>query len=51
MERFDVSLAVLRQAKRFISNMTPDEAAVVGKVVVKQDKDTKILMIWREDNV
>jgi hypothetical protein len=44
-----VSLAVLRQAKRFISAMAPAEASAIGKVVVKQDKNSRVLMIWRED--
>ena len=37
-----VSLAVLRQAKRF------DKTSDVGTVRVKKDKATKELMIWRE---
>lgn len=45
----NVSVAVLRQAKRFIDTMDKEIAAKIGKVVVKQDKTTKTLMIWRED--
>jgi hypothetical protein len=44
-----VSLAVLRQSKRFIEQMSTEEAQKVGKIIVKQDKETKTLMIWRED--
>lgn len=43
-----VSLAVLRQSKRFIDKLDADTAAKIGKVVVKQDKITKALLIWRE---
>lgn len=44
-----VSLAVLRQSKRFIEKMEPSVAKQIGKVNVRQDKTTKQLMIWRED--
>jgi len=37
-----VSLAVLRQARRF------DKSGLAGAVRVKQDKETKTLMVWRE---
>lgn len=47
MEQHGVSLAVLRQAKRFIDKMDADTQAKIGKVVVKQDKVTKQLMISR----
>lgn len=40
---YSVSLAVLRQSKRF------DRSPELGKVRVKKDKATKQLMIWRED--
>lgn len=43
-----VSLAVLRQSKRFIEQMSKDDIQKVGKIVVKQNKE-KVLMIWRED--
>lgn len=43
-----VSVAVLRQAKRFIEKMTPEQASQVGTIVVRQHKDTKTLMIWKE---
>lgn len=45
----DVSLAVLRQAKRFVAGLDPAQAAAIGKINVRQDKATKKLMIWRED--
>ena len=41
MKQHSVSLAVLRQAKRFIEKMDPDTQAKIGKVNVKQDKATK----------
>jgi len=37
-----VSLAVLRQSRRF------DKSGLDGQVRVKQDKETKTLMVWRE---
>lgn len=40
--KHNVSLAVLRQSKRF--DPTPDN----GLVRVKKDKESKVLMIWRE---
>lgn len=47
MKTHGVSLAVLRQAKRFIEKMDADTQAKIGKVNVKQDKTTKQLMIWK----
>lgn len=41
-EKHGVSVAVLRQAKRF--DRTPE----LGKVRVKHSKETNELMIWRE---
>ena len=38
----EVSLAVLRQSRRF------DKSGMSGDVRVKQSKDTKQLMVWRE---
>ena len=43
-----VSLAVLRQSKRFLAAMEPAVAQSIGRINVRQDKDTKQLMIWRE---
>lgn len=43
-----VSLAVLRQSKRFIAAMDAATAATIGKVNVRQDRATHQLMIWRE---
>lgn len=45
-----VSLAVLRQAKRFIEGMDTQTAQSIGRVNVRQDKATRQLMIWREEN-
>jgi hypothetical protein len=44
----DVSLAVLRQAKRFIGAMDDADASTIGTVRVRQDAVSKQLMIWRE---
>ena len=41
MRQYNVSLAVLRQSKRF-------DKTGLGPVNVRQDKDSKVLMIWRE---
>lgn len=49
MKQYGVSLAVLRQAKRFIEKMDAETQAKVGKVCVKQDKTTKQLMIWKSE--
>ena len=50
MKQYGVSLAVLRQAKRFVEKLDDDTRAKIGKVVVKQDKATKQLMIWKADD-
>lgn len=41
-----VSVAVLRQSKRFIETLPTEEQAVFSRINVKQDKTTKELMIW-----
>lgn len=46
--QYGISLAVLRQSKRFILSLAPEVAATIGKINVKQDKATKALVIWRE---
>jgi len=46
-----ISLAVLRQSKRFISKLDAETQAAIGHVNVRQDKNTKQLMIWRETGV
>lgn len=48
MAEYGVSLAVLRQSKRFIEKLSSDEQATIGRINVRQDKNTKTLMIWRE---
>lgn len=47
MEQYGVSLAVLRQAKRFAAAHGEEFAANVGNINVRQDKETKVLMIWK----
>lgn len=49
IEKHGVSIAVLRQSKRFIAELEPEVAAKIGRVCVRQDKATKQLMIWREE--
>lgn len=44
-----VSLAVLRQSKRFLAKLDPAVAATIGRINVRQDKTTKQLMIWRDN--
>lgn len=50
MQQHGVSLAVLRQSKRFLAKIDPAVAAKIGVIKVRQDKATKELMIWRESN-
>ncbi len=50
IKKHGVSLAVLRQSKRFIAKMDPTAASQIGKINVRQDKKSKLLMIWREVN-
>ena len=45
----NISLAVLRQSKRFTEHMSETDIQRIGKINVKQDKSSKVLMIWRED--
>jgi hypothetical protein len=47
-KQHDISVAVLRQAKRFISALPVEESSEFGSIIVKQDKQTKQLMIWKE---
>lgn len=50
ISQYGVSLAVLRQSKRFIQKLDPAVQAEIGHVNVRQDKTTKQLMIWKEVN-
>lgn len=45
----NISIAVLRQAKRFTTKLDQQSINAIGKICVKTDKTTKQLMIWRED--
>jgi hypothetical protein len=47
MKQHNVSLAVLRQSKRFIEGFEPTVAALIGTIDVRQDKATKQLMVSR----
>jgi hypothetical protein len=44
----NVSVAVLRQSKRFIQSMEPTIQQQIGKINVRLDKESKKLMIWKE---
>lgn len=48
-KQYGISLAVLRQSKRFVSKMEKPIQEKIGEVKVRQDKDTRVLMIWREE--
>lgn len=48
IQQYGVSLAVLRQSKRFVAGLDPAQAQLIGKINVRLDKTTKKLMIWRE---
>lgn len=48
MAEHDVSLPVLRQAKRFAEAADPETAAKIGTVRVRQNRITRELMIWKE---
>lgn len=48
MAQHDVSLAVLRQSKRFMEKLDDADRKMIGKINVRQDKNSKTLMIWRE---
>lgn len=48
MKEHGVSLAVLRQSKRFIEKLDAETQTAIGKINVRQDKSSKVLMIWRE---
>lgn len=50
MQQYGVSLAVLRQSKRFLAKLDPAVATKIGKINVRLDKATKELMIWSETN-
>ena len=47
MKQHNVSLAVLRQSKRFIETLGPVVAAEIGTINVRQDKISKQLVVWK----
>ncbi len=47
-QQHGVSVAVLRQSKRFIERLPVDVQRQIGKINVRQDPTTRKLMIWRE---
>lgn len=46
-KQHNVSVAVLRQSKRFMAKMDSATCQFIGEVTVRQDKSTKTLMIWK----
>jgi hypothetical protein len=50
IQQHGVSLAVLRQAKRFVEALPATEASTIGTVHVRQDRATKQLMIWKDQS-
>lgn len=48
MKQYGVSLAVLRQSKRFLEKLDAETQQQIGTVNVRQDRTSKQLMIWRE---
>lgn len=48
IKQHNVSLAVLRQSKRFIAKLDSSAVHKIGTINVRQDKKSKQLMIWRE---
>jgi hypothetical protein len=47
-KQHNVSITVLRQSKRFLEALPAEQRAEIGKINVRQDKDSRTLMIWRE---
>ena len=47
IEQHGVSLAVLRQSKRFVASMSAEDQQRVGTVCVKMNRETKQLMNWK----
>lgn len=45
-----VSVSVLRQARRFVGQLDEKTRNEIGHVYVRQDSNSKVLMIWREPN-
>lgn len=43
-----VSINALRQHKRFYSQLPIEEQQDIGTIHIKQDRDTKVLMIWKD---
>lgn len=49
IKEYGVSLAVLRQSKRFTEKLSAEQRKAIGQIKVRQDKTTKTLMIWSEE--
>lgn len=47
-QQHDVSVAVLRQSKRFIERLPVEVQRQIGRINVRQDPTTRKLMIWRD---
>lgn len=50
-EQQGVSLAVLRQSKRFVQKLDGEIASAIGTINVRKDKSTNQLVIWRDPGV
>ena len=46
-KQYGISVPVLRQSKRFLSNMDQEFVKSIGTINVRKDKVTKKLVIWR----
>ena len=47
-EQHNISIHVARQSKRFLEKQPADVIAQIGTIHVRQQRETKCLMIWRE---
>lgn len=48
VERHGISINALRQHKRFFEQLDKTIQDEIGHIIVKQSKETKELMVWRE---
>ena len=45
--QYNVSVAVLKQSKRFLTNVDDDTKQQIGTINIRKNKETKQLMIWK----
>ncbi len=48
VEQYGISINALRQHKRFFEQLDKTIQEEIGQIIVKQSKETKELMVWRE---